>query len=74
VWWLVYQSLLPVARYLTYSLFELSEARTSGGGRVFHLRHAKVLMLLTVVVFGVGSSTPFHTGAHPPHSAGKKES
>ncbi len=55
VWWLVYQSLPHLARYLTYDLFGLSEGSHLAAAVEFFIYDTpKVLMLLTIVVFGVG--------------------
>ena len=76
VWWLVYQSLLPVARYLTYSLFGLSKGSHLAAAVEFFIYDTpKVLMLLTVVVFGVGIINSFFTPERTRRIlAGKKES
>ena len=74
-WWLVYQSLLPVAHYLTYDLFGLSEgSHLAAAVEFFIYDTAKVLMLLTVVVFGVGIVNSFFTPERTRSIlAGKKE-
>ena len=76
MWWLVYQSLPHVAHYLTYSLFGLSEGSHLAAAVEFFIYDApKVLMLLAIVVFGVGSSTHFsRRSARADILAGKKES
>jgi hypothetical protein len=75
-WWLVYQSLLPVARYLTYDLFGLREgAHLAAAVEFFIYDTPKVLMLLTIVVFGVGIVNSFFTPERTRRIlAGKKES
>jgi len=75
-WWLVYQSLLPVARYLTYDLFRLSEGSHLAAAVEFFIYDTpKVLMLLTIVVFGVGIINSFFTPERTRSIlAGKKES
>ncbi len=75
-WWLVYQSLLPVARYLTYDLFGLSEGSHLAAAVEFFIYDTpKVLMLLTIVVFGVGIINSFFTPERTRSIlAGKKES
>jgi len=76
VWWLVYQSLLPVAHYLTYDLFGLSEGSHLAAAVEFFIYDTpKVLMLLTLVVFGVGIINSFFTPERTRSIlAGKKES
>jgi uncharacterized membrane protein YraQ (UPF0718 family) len=75
-WWLVYQSLLPVARYLTYDLFGLSAGSHLAAAVEFFIYDTpKVLMLLTIVVFGVGIVNSFFTPERTRRIlAGKKES
>ena len=75
-WWLVYQSLPHVARYLTYDLFGLSEGSHLAAAVEFFIYDTpKVLMLLTIVVFGVGIVNSFFTPERTRRIlAGKKES
>jgi hypothetical protein len=75
-WWLVYQSLLPVAHYLTYDIFGLSGGSHLAAAVEFFIYDTpKVLMLLTVVVFGVGIINSFFTPERTRRIlAGKKES
>jgi len=75
-WWLVYQSLPHVAHYLTYSLFGLSEGSHLAAAVEFFIYDTpKVLMLLTIVVFGVGIVNSFFTPERTRRIlAGKKES
>jgi len=75
-WWLVYQSLPQVARYLTYSLFGLSEGSHLAAAVEFFIYDTpKVLMLLAIVVFGVGIVNSFFTPERTRRIlAGKKES
>jgi uncharacterized membrane protein YraQ (UPF0718 family) len=75
-WWLVYQSLLPVAQYLTYDLFGLSRGSHLGAAVEFFIYDTpKVLMLLIIVVFGVGIINTFFTPERTRQIlAGKKES
>jgi uncharacterized membrane protein YraQ (UPF0718 family) len=75
-WWLVYQSLLPAARFLTYDLFGLSEGSHLAAAVEFFIYDTpKVLMLLTIVVFGVGIINSFFTPERTRSIlAGKKES
>ena len=61
-WWLVYNRLLPTARYLTYDLFNVARGTHLGAAVEFFLYDTpKVLMLLTLVVFGVGILRSFFT-------------
>jgi hypothetical protein len=75
-WWLVYQSLLPVAQYLTYDLFGLSRGSHLADAVEFFIYDTpKVLMLLTIVVFGVGIINSFFTPERTRQIlAGKRES
>jgi uncharacterized membrane protein YraQ (UPF0718 family) len=75
VWWLVYQSLPDVARYLTYSLLGLPEGTHLAAAVEFFIYDTpKVLMLLAVVVFGVGIVNTFFTPERTRSIlAGKKE-
>ena len=76
VWWLVYQSLLSVAHYLTYDLFGLSEGSHLAAAVEFFIYDTpKVLMLLAIVVFGVGIINSFFTPERTRRIlVGKKES
>ena len=76
VWWLVYQSLPHLARYLTYDFFGLSEGSHLAAAVEFFIYDTpKVLMLLTIVVFGVGIINSFFTPERTRSIlAGKKES
>jgi hypothetical protein len=76
LWWLVYQSLQPLAKWFTYDLL-----RMAAGGRLalavefFIFEAPKVLMLLTLVVFGVGIVRSFFTPERTRRIlAGKRES
>jgi hypothetical protein len=75
-WWLVYQGLLPMARYLTYEVLGLSEGSHLGEAVAFFVYDTpKVLMLLAIVVFGVGIINTFFTPERTRRIlAGKKES
>jgi hypothetical protein len=75
-WWLVYQSLLPVAQYLTYDLLGLSRGSHLAAAVEFFIYDTpKVLMLLAIVVFGVGIINTFFTPERTRRIlAGKKES
>jgi uncharacterized protein len=61
-WFAVYQSLAPVSRWLTYDLLGLTPGRhLSAAVEFFVFETPKVLMLLTLVVFGVGIVRSFFT-------------
>ncbi len=66
----------PLARYLTYDLFGLSEGSHLAAAVEFFIYDTpKVLMLLTIVVFGVGIINSFFTPERTRRIlAGKKES
>ncbi|MFA6135101.1 MAG: permease [Phycisphaerae bacterium] len=61
-WYGLYVSLDPIARWLTYSLLGLEKGRHLGlAVEFFIFETPKVLMLLTLVVFGVGVIRSFFT-------------
>jgi len=61
-WFVVYRQLEPMATYLTYGLFGLTAGSRLGGAVQFFLYDSpKVMMLLTLVVFGVGIIRSFFT-------------
>jgi uncharacterized protein len=62
LWWIVYSHLLPVATWITAFVLHL-DVRTHLGSAVefFLFEVPKVLMLLTLVVFGVGIVRSFFT-------------
>ncbi len=61
-WWLIYLSLLPLSKFFTYRLLHLPLNRhLSGAVEFFVFEAPKVLMLLTLVVFGVGIVRSFFT-------------
>jgi uncharacterized membrane protein YraQ (UPF0718 family) len=61
-WWLVYRQLAGFARWTTYSLLGLRRETHLGGAVEFFVHEApKVLLLLTLVVFGVGVVRSFFT-------------
>jgi uncharacterized membrane protein YraQ (UPF0718 family) len=76
VWWVVYQSLPQVSRYLTYGLFGLQQGSHLAAAVEFFIYDTpKVLMLLTIVVFGVGIINTFFTPERTRRIlAGKRES
>jgi len=61
-WWLVYRSLEPFAKWFTYSVVDLTaDSRLALAVEFFVFEAPKVLMLLTLVVFGVGIVRSFFT-------------
>jgi hypothetical protein len=74
-WWVVYQNLLPMARFLTYDLIGLSAGSHFAAAVEFFIYDTpKVLMLLALVVFGVGILNTFFTPERTRRIlAGKKE-
>ncbi len=62
LWFIIYQQLLPLARFLTYDLLPLTRGSHGGSALEFFLYESpKVLMLLVLVVFGVGIIRSFFT-------------
>lgn len=62
VWWLVYASLAPFAAWFTYSLLPLTRGSHLGAAVEFFVYESpKVLLLLTLIVFGVGIVRSFFT-------------
>ena len=62
IWWLVYRSLAPVAAWFAYTLCGLTKGTRLGATvEFFVFESPKVLMLLTLVVFGVGIIRSFFT-------------
>ncbi len=76
VWYAVYRQLLPFSRYLTYNILGLSpESHLGEAVEFFAYDTPKVLMLLTLVVFGVGIIRTFFTPERTRAMlAGKRES
>jgi uncharacterized protein len=76
VWWLIYLSLGPFSKFLTYKLLHLAENQHIGSAVEFFLYDTpKVLMLLTLVVFAVGVIRSFFTPERTRKIlAGKRES
>ncbi len=74
-WWLAYRSLLPLAKWLTYQLFGLSEGTHLASAVEFFLYDTpKVLLLLTLVVFAVGVVRSYFTAERARRMlAGKRE-
>ena len=61
-WWLIYRQLAPVAAYATYTMLGLEQGTHLAGAVEFFLFDTpKVLMLLTLIVFGVGVIRSFFT-------------
>jgi len=75
LWWLAYRSLLPLAKWLTYGLFNLSEGTHLASAVEFFLYDTpKVLLLLTLVVFAVGVIRSYFTADRARRIlAGKRE-
>lgn len=62
VWFVIYKSLEPFSKFLTYTLLGLSaESHLAHAVEFFVYDTPKVLMLLTLVVFGVGIIRSFFT-------------
>ena len=61
-WFLLYRQLLPFARFITYEVLGLANDSHLGASLEFFLYDTpKVLMLLTLVVYGVGIVRTFFT-------------
>jgi uncharacterized membrane protein YraQ (UPF0718 family) len=61
-WWLIYRQLAPAAEWLTYTVLALHRDTPFASAVEFFLYDTpKVLMLLTLVVFGVGVVRSFFT-------------
>jgi uncharacterized membrane protein YraQ (UPF0718 family) len=75
-WWLLYRSLDPFAKWFTYDLLKMATgSRLSLAIEFFVFESPKVLMLLTLVVFGVGIVRSFFTPERTRRIlAGKRES
>jgi hypothetical protein len=76
LWWLIYRNLEPFSRLFTYQLLHLPvDHRFSSAVEFFVFEAPKVLMLLTLVVFGVGLVRSFFTPERTRKIlAGKRES
>jgi uncharacterized membrane protein YraQ (UPF0718 family) len=62
LWWIIYGHLLPAATWITASILQLDVHTHLGSAVEFFLFEVpKVLMLLTLVVFGVGIIRSFFT-------------
>lgn len=75
-WWLVYGQLPAFARFMTFDLFGLTpQTHLADALEFFFYDTPKVLMLLTLVVFGVGIIRSFFTPERTRRVlAGKRES
>lgn len=75
-WWLVYANLAAASRWITYSALALPAGSRLGAAVEFFVYEApKVLLLLTLVVFGVGIVRSFFTPDRTRRIlAGKRES
>lgn len=75
-WWLLYRSLAPFSKYFTYKLVGLEPgSRLAHAVEFFVYDTPKVLLLLTLVVFGVGVIRSFFTPERTRGIlAGKRES
>jgi uncharacterized protein len=76
VWWIVYVSLAGTASWLTLHVLRLSPQTRAGSAAEFFLYETpKVLLLLTLVVFGVGIVRSFFTPERTRRMlAGRRES
>jgi uncharacterized protein len=76
LWWFVYRGLEPFAKWFTYGLLHMATgSRLSLAIEFFVFEAPKVLMLLTLVVFGVGIVRSFFTPERTRRIlAGKRES
>ena len=75
-WWLLYRILAPFSRWLTYDVFSLARgSRFASAVEFFVFDAPKVLLLLTLVVFGVGVARSYFTPDRARRIlAGKRES
>lgn len=75
-WWLIYRNLEPFAKWFTYGLLGMSPATHLASAVEFLVFEApKVLLLLTLVVFGVGIVRSYFTPERTRRMlAGKRES
>ncbi|MGB5196412.1 MAG: permease [Candidatus Deferrimicrobium sp.] len=61
-WWLLYRSLAPFSRWMTYDIFSLTRgSHFASAVEFFVFDTPKVLLLLTLVVFGVGIARSYFT-------------
>ena len=75
-WFVIYKQLLPFSKFFTYSVLNLEHGSHLGGAIQFFVYDTpKVLMLLTLVVYGVGIIRTFFTPERTRKIlAGKRES
>lgn len=76
LWYAIYHQLEPLSQFLTYSVFSIQHGTHLGEALQFFLYDTpKVMMLLTLVVYGVGIIRSFFTPEHTRKIlAGKRES
>jgi uncharacterized membrane protein YraQ (UPF0718 family) len=61
-WWLLYRSLAPFSRWMAYDVFSLTRgSHFASAVEFFVFDTPKVLLLLTLVVFGVGIARSYFT-------------
>jgi uncharacterized membrane protein YraQ (UPF0718 family) len=61
-WWLLYRNLAPFSRWMTYDVFSLTRgSHFASAVEFFVFDTPKVLLLLTLVVFGVGVARSYFT-------------
>src|SRR5512140_2442417 len=61
-WWLLYRNLAPFSTWMTYDVFSLTRGSHFASAVEFFIFDApKVLLLLTLVVFGVGVARSYFT-------------
>jgi uncharacterized membrane protein YraQ (UPF0718 family) len=62
VWWMIYGKLLSFSQFITYSVLRVEHGTHLGSALEFFLYDTpKVMMLLTLVIFGVGIVRSFFT-------------
>jgi hypothetical protein len=60
-WWFMYRSLAPFAKWFTSDILSIPAGHLASAVEFFVYEAPKVLMLLTVVVFGVGIVRSYFT-------------
>ena len=61
-WWMIYSRLLPASKFITYDLMAIARGSHLGAALEFFFYDTpKVMMLLTLVIFGVGVIRSFFT-------------
>ena len=74
-WWVVYGNLEPFAKWFTHQLLKMHLGRLASAVEFLVFEAPKVMMLLTLVVFGVGIVRSFFTPERTRHIlVGKCES